>query len=368
MSAVRDIISQHPQVWLGFGGLMIGTVFGYLVRRTNFCTMGSISDIVSFGDYRRFRSWILAGAVALLGAQLLDAAGAVSLARSMYLAPTFNWFGNTVGGLLFGFGMVFAGGCASRNLVRVGGGDLRALLTLLVMGVFAYMTLGGLLGPLRDWLDRSTSVRLGGAKPASQGIGELLGAFLPVDPGTLNLVLAALIAGAMLKYCVASKSFRDSPTHVVAGVGVGLCVVVAWALTGLAFDELSDRPMAPAALSFVRPTADALEWLQRFTAIMAPGFGVTTVLGTILGGFLGALQSGRVQLSSFSDLGDTKRSLFGAALMGIGGVMAAGCTIGQAVSGLSTLALGSFISFAAIVAGGVLGMRRLERMLMAQMG
>ncbi len=366
MASLREMIASNPSAWLAVGGLIIGLAFGYIVFRTNFCTMGSISDIVSFGDYRRFRAWLLAGATAIVGAQLLDAAGVVALSKSMYLGANLNWLGHIVGGLMFGFGMVFAGGCASRNLARVGAGDLRSLLTLIVMGLFAYMTIGGLLGPLRDYAERMTTLGLGAAKIKAQGLGNLVDAMLPGNPVTTNLVVAALIAGAMLYYCFKDASFRSSRVHVLSGLGIGLCAVAGWALTGLAFDDMAERPTTPISLTYVRPTADAIEWLQRFTAGMIPGFGVTTVYGAILGAFIAAKSMGRFQLTTFSSVADTKRSMFGAALMGIGGVMALGCTVGQAITGISTLAVGSFLTFGAIVAGGVMGMKRMEAILMAE--
>ena len=139
-----------------------------------------------------------------------------------------------------------------------------------------------------------------------------------------------------------------------------------WALTGMAFDDLADKPVTPISLTYVRPTADTLEWLQRFTAGMVPGFGVATVIGALVGAFVAAWSMGRFQISTFASVGDTRRSLFGAALMGVGGVMALGCTVGQAITGISTLALGSFLTFAAIVAGGMAGMKRMEAILLEE--
>ena len=170
----------------------------------------------------------------------------------------------------------------------------------------------------------------------------------------------------MLAYCFADASFRASRTHILSGIGIGLCVVAGWALTGLAFDDMADRPVAPISLTYVRPTADTIEWLQRFTAGMVPGFGVTTVLGAILGSFIAATAMGRFKITTFADVADTRRCMFGAVLMGIGGVMALGCTVGQAITGISTLALGSFLTFAAIVVGGYLGMKRMEQILMSE--
>jgi hypothetical protein len=366
MGALRELVQSNGAGWLAAGGLLIGMVFGYLVIRTNFCTMGAISDFISFGDYRRFRAWVLAAATAMLGTQLLTATGAVPIVKSMYLSPSLNWVGHIAGGALFGYGMVFAGGCASRNLARVGAGDLRALLTLVVMGLVAYMAIGGILGPVRSWLEQATSLDLGRLKLTTQSLGELVGTRSGLGAGPGNLVAAVLIAGAAAAYCFADRSFRASPVHIVAGLGVGLAAVAGWALTGLAYDEMAVKPQSPISLTYVRPTADAVEWLQRFTAGMMPGFGVTSVFGAILGAFFGAKAMGRFKLTTFSDVGDTRRSLFGAALMGVGGVMALGCTIGQGVTGVSTLAIGSFLTFAAIVAGGIAGMKRMEAIMMRE--
>lgn len=284
----------------------------------------------------------------------------------MYLSSSFNWLGHVAGGLVFGFGMVLAGGCASKNLARAGGGDLRALITLLVIGLVSYTAIGGILGPIRAALEQWTAIDLKHLGLQSQGIGALLGKASGLRPDNAGMLATMAIAVAAIAYCFKDEGFRASPVHVVAGIGVGLCVVAGWALTGLAFDELATRPTQPVSLTFVRPTGDAIEWLQRFTAGPMPGFGVTTVLGALTGSFFTALAMGRFRLSTFSDVGDTRRALAGAVMMGIGGVMALGCTVGQAITGVSTLALGSFVTFAAIVIGGMQGMKYMERALMAE--
>jgi uncharacterized membrane protein YedE/YeeE len=361
MGGLKDTIMANGPQWLAIGGLVIGFLFGAIVYRTNFCTMGSVSDIVNLGDWRRFRAWVLAAVTALAGAQVLHGIGTVDLTKSMYLGATFNWFGYIVGGLIFGCGMVFAGGCPSRNLSRAGGGDMRALLTLVVVGLFAYMTIGGIIGPGRAWLEQATSVALAAQ---TQSIGDLLNRFVGIGQG--RVAASAIIVLAGLAYCFKDTEFRTSPVHVWSGIGVGLCAVAGWALTGLAFDDLADRPTAPISLTYVRPTGDAIEWLQRYTAGPMPGFGVATVFGAILGAFATAKAMGRFRLSTFSDTGDTLRNLIGAAMMGIGGVMALGCTVGQGITGVSTLALGSFVTFAAIVVGAVVGLKALERWLMSE--
>lgn len=358
MIALRELVATDPSRFLAWGGFVLGTVFGFLVQRTQFCAMGSLADIVGFGDYRRWRAWLLASATAIIGTQLLHGYGVVDVAHSMYLSASINWAGNVLGGLLLGIGMVFAGGCPSRNLVRMGAGDLRAGVVLVVMGLFAYISGGGVLGPLRAALERTTAVAL--AEGKNQSMVTLLAAATAAPPLLLTWVVSGVVAGGLLIYCFAARDFRTSAMHVASGLGVGLCVVAGWALTGLAYDEFAAAPMLPGSLTYVRPTGDTLDYLQRFTASPIPGFGVATVLGAVLGAAVAAVTARRFRLIGFANTSDTLRNLAGAALMGTGGVTALGCTMGQAVTGLSTLALGSLLSAIAIVTGGVLGLRLLE--------
>jgi uncharacterized membrane protein YedE/YeeE len=362
MHTLRDLIAQNGPLVLALGGLAVGFLFGAVVFATNFCAMGSLSDIHNFGDWRRFRAWILAGATALIGAQALQAGGIVALDKSMYLASAnINWAGHILGGLMFGLGMVFTGGCPSRNLARAGAGDLRSLVTLVVLGLFAYMAIRGILAPARAALEQATSV----TDLASASLGDILARSASLAPVTGALLVTALLATAALLYCFGNKGFRASAVHVFSGLAIGLIVVAGWALTGLAYDDMATKPMPPISLTYVRPAGDALLWLALFTADPMPGFGTTSVFGALLGACAAALAMGRFRIATFSDTGDTLRNLAGAALMGLGGVMALGCTIGQGVTGISTLALGSFLTFAAIVAGGFWGLRLLERQVMA---
>lgn len=362
MEALRDSITQHGPVYLALGGFLIGALFGAVVFASNFCAMGSLSDVHNFGDWRRFRAWLLAAATATVGAQLLQTAGIVALDRSMYLATVnLNWAGHILGGLIFGFGMVFTGGCPSRNLTRAGAGDLRSLVTLIVLGLVATMAIGGILGPARAALEQATSLALGSAP----GLGDLVAKAGGVAAGTANVLVMGAVAGVALVYCFQDKAFRTSRVHVGSGLAIGLLVVAGWALGGLAFDDMSARPVPPASLTYVRPTGDTLQWLMLFTAGPMPGFGVASVLGALFGAFAASVAMGRFRIATFSDAGDMLRNLFGAVLMGLGGVLALGCTVGQAITGVSTLALGSFLTFAAIVAGGFLGLRVLERRILA---
>lgn len=363
MEALRDVFTTHASLALLLGGLLVGTAFGAIVARTNYCAMGSLADIHNFGDYRRFRAWLLAAAVSLAGTQALASVGAVDVSRSMYLAPNLNWFGNIAGGLLFGIGMVFAGGCPSRNLARAGAGDLRSLFTLTVTGLVAYMTIGGIFAPARSWLEGLTALPL---RAPTQSVADMLTLLVPLSAATLRLVVTLVLVAATLVYVFRDGAFRRSSIHIASGVLVGLCVVAGWAVTGLAYDEMAARPSAPVSLTYVRPLGDTIEWLQRYSALPSPGFGVASVFGALFGAFLAARRMGRFRVGTFSDADDTLRNLGGASLMGIGGVMALGCTVGQSLTGVSTLSAGSFLTFFAIVAGGRWGLILLEKRIMAE--
>ncbi|MEO1282880.1 MAG: YeeE/YedE family protein [Pseudomonadota bacterium] len=360
MEELRTLFVENAPASLMWAGLAIGVVFGAIVFRTNFCTMGSISDMLSFGDTRRFRAWLLAIAIAMIGTQALNYTGVVDTSGSMYIGSTFTWVGHVLGGLMFGFGMVFSGGCASRNVARVGGGDLRALFTLIVMGLFAYMTIGGIFGVLRQSAQQVMAVDMSSIGQETTDLGAAAGAAFGLEQPTGGMVLALVLGLATIAICFADKRFRTSMPNVLAGVGIGLCVIAGWAATGLAFDEFADTVVQPISLTFVRPSGDTLEWMQRSTAIGLPSFGVATIFGGIVGAFLTSLAMGRFRLQTFTDTNDTLRTLFGAALMGVGGVAALGCTVGQAMTGVSTLAVGSLLTFGAIIAGAVFGVRALE--------
>lgn len=357
LEAWKDAVVESPAFYVGWGGLLIGLVFGALIVRTNFCTMGSLSDIANFGDWRRFRSWLLALAVAMLGVLWLERAGLGDRTASIYLGSRLTLGGHILGGLLFGIGMVFAGGCVSKNLARAGGGDLRSLIVLGVIGLVAYMTIGGIFAQARVAVVDATSVDLG---LESQGLDTILAAATGIEAGMAQLLTVLALAGGIVVFAFSDKGFRTSPVHIVAGLGIGLCVVAGWVLTALAYDEFADNPVI-ASLSYVRPAGDTVDYLMRFTAYDGVNFAVATTAGALLGAFLMSLISKRFFFATFSDQGDTLRNLGGAVLMGIGGVTALGCTVGQAVTGASTLALGSFITFAAIVAGGFIGMKLMER-------
>ncbi|MEO5336764.1 MAG: YeeE/YedE family protein [Magnetospirillum sp. WYHS-4] len=339
------------------GGFAAGILFGAVANRTNFCTMGSISDMVFMGDLGRFRAWMLSIAVAILGTQALDHFGIVQMKQAAFLTPSLGWLGAILGGLLFGFGMTMAGGCANKNLVRIGGGNLKSLVVFLVIGVVGYMTMRGLLGAFRVAVIEPTNLDLAKRGIASQGIPSLLAAFGLAEGVARGLAVVA-VAGGLLVFCLKDAEFRRSPNNLAAGLILGALVPVGWWITGrLGFDEF--EPISLNSFTFVRPSGDSLQYLMTFTGASLD-FGIATVGGVVLGSFLVALATRTFAIEAFSDSADTVRHLVGAALMGFGGVAAMGCTVGQGMSGMSTLALGAVLALVSIVLGAVYGMRYME--------
>ncbi len=332
-------------VW---GAFALTFVFGAVGNKTHFCTMGAVSDVVNMGDWNRMRMWLLAIAVATAGASALQLAGLVDLSKTIYTAPRFTWLSYILGGLLFGIGMTLGSGCGSRTLIRIGTGNLKSLVVAIVLALTAYMTLKGILGVFRV----AALDSVGATLARSQDLPSLIAGTLGFDK---RIVLAALGLAISL--------------GLAGGVVVGLVVVGGWYLSGhighLAEDPatLEEKFLATnsgrmESLSFVAPQAYFLELLMLWSdksRVMT--FGTASVLGMFAGSLAWSLASRTFRLESFRDAGDLINHLVGGALMGFGGVLALGCTIGQGISGLSTLALGSFLAFFAIVAGAALTMK-----------
>ncbi|MEQ1651672.1 MAG: YeeE/YedE family protein [Hyphomicrobium sp.] len=362
MQALTALIAREPDAAMTIGAAAIGLLFGALVSRTNYCTMGAISDWRIYGNKSRLGAVALAAATAIIGTQLLHGYGVTDLSQSMYLGPRINWAGALLGGLLFGAGMVYAGGCPSRSLVRAAGGDARGIVSLAVMAVAAYATIGGVLASVRVAIDGATAFELKAYAVPTQHLGEVLS--LAIGSASQNDMIAlALVALPLLAFALLSARVFNQPANLASGLGVGALVVAGWALTGLARDDFAATPVQPTSLSFVRPVADAIDWIERSTALGLPGFGAASVFGVIAGAFLVSWYSGRFHVLGFTDRRDVVSHVAGGTAMGIGGVLALGCTIGQGVTGLSTLSVQSLIACAAIVAGAVIGLNRLEKSL-----
>jgi uncharacterized protein len=343
---------------VGIGGFVIGLVFGAAVQRTNFCTMGGISDLVLMGDGRRFRAWMLAIAVAIIGTHTLYFSGIIDINKSIYLTPNLGWLGAIIGGAMFGFGMTLTGGCSSKTVVRLGAGNLKSLVVTIVLGIVAYMTLRGLFALVRIQLESATNIDLKTRGLANQNIGEMAGALLGLPSNAGRAVAAVTVAAAFLVFCFKDAAFRSSATNIAAGLIIGLSPVAGWVVTGiLGADEFNPVPLA--SVTFVAPLGESLVYLLTFTGSTI-NFGIAVIGGVIVGSFLMAMATGTFQIESFTDRDDFLRHIGGAVLMGAGGVLALGCTIGQGITGMSTLALGSVLAWLSIIAGGYFGLKYLE--------
>lgn len=348
-------------VWGSFG---VAIVLGAVASHTRFCTMGAISDIVAMGDWNRMRMWLLSLAIAMLGTAGLQMSGQIDVAKSVYVSPTLPWLSHVVGGLLFGAGMTLASGCGSRTLLRIGTGNLKSLVVAIVMAITAYMTLKGLLAVVRTALIDPVAVMLATA----QDIPTLLSAGMGLARSSVLLAVTLLLAGGLLVFCLRPAEFRTRD-NLLGAIVTGLAVVACWYLSGV-IGHMAEDPQTlderfyatnsgrMESLSFVSPLAYTLEWLMMWTdSSRVVTLGIATALGLCAGSFLHALATRTFRLESFRDAGDLVAHLAGGAMMGFGGVLALGCTIGQGLSGMSTLALGSLLTLASIVTGAVLTMR-----------
>jgi uncharacterized membrane protein YedE/YeeE len=359
----QEIIS--PAVITALGALL-GAVFGYVGSRTNFCTLGAISDIINMGSWARMRMWVLAIATAILGVWMLETAGLIDTSQSLYGARRLPWASHLIGGLMFGVGMTLASGCTSKALIRLGGGNLKSLLVFFVLGISAYMTLKGLFAVWRVASIDRLSIDLG----TSQDLPSLLAAATGIAQASADRWVAPMLGLALLMSALASRDlWRTERDAIVGGLVVGGVVVAAWYVTGhLAYIEehpdtlekafIGTQSNRPESLSLVAPYAYTLEllmfWSDKSKHVT---FGIATALGMVGGSLLYALTHGGWREEVFPDATDFKRHLLGAALMGAGGITALGCTIGQGLSGLSTLSLGAIITTAAIIAGCALTLK-----------
>lgn len=345
---------SNTVLWLAFA---VSFVFGAIGQKTHFCTMGAVSDIVNMGDWSRMRMWLLAIGVAILGAGALHAAGLIDLGKSIYRTPNFTWLSYIVGGATFGIGMVFASGCGSKTLIRIGAGNLKSLVVFLVLGLVAYMTMRGVFGVFRVNVLEKAAITF----PGGQDIPALLTA-AGLEAKTAFMLAVLAIGGGLTAFCLLNRDFWTLD-NLLGGLGTGLAVVAAWYISGhigyLAEhpDTLEEAFLATnsgrmESLTFVAPQAYTLELLMLWSdTSRTVTFAIATVLGVIAGSGAWALLTGNFRWEGFASVEDTASHLLGAALMGFGGVVAMGCTVGQGISGFSTLALGSIVTFLAIVAG-----------------
>lgn len=349
--------------WLAFG---LAFIFGAVANKVDFCTMGAVSDIVNMSDWRRMNMWLLAIAVAIAGAHGLQAAGLIDLGKTFYTTPQVNWLSHALGGMLFGFGMTLASGCGSKTLIRAGAGNLKSIIVLLFLALSAYMTLKGLFAFTRvHYLD---AVRF---DLAAHGMKYQ-------DLSTIASMLSGLHTRAWLPYVIAgviillvliNRDFRTSPGLIVAGIVIGAVIVGGWAVSGK-IGYIAEHPQTleetfvatnsgrMESYSFTSPVAYTLEllllWSDQSRIVT---FGIAGVLGMALGSTAMALFTRRFRWEGFTSKEDLVNHATGGILMGFGGVTALGCTIGQGLTGISTLAIGAVISFFSLIVGSVIALK-----------
>jgi hypothetical protein len=353
---------------VSLGGFVLAFIFGAVANRTNFCTMGAVSDVVNMGSWGRMRMWLLAIAIAILGTHALQLAGLIDLGRSIYVRPNVTWVSYVLGGVLFGIGMTLGSGCGSKTLVRLGGGSLKSLVVFTFLGIAAYMTLKGLFAIWRTrWID-PIATDLAAFNVPRQDLPTLISAWTGASLPAVEVAVALALAGALVAFVFKDRDFRTSFDHVLGGTVVGLVIVGGWYVTGhLGYAEnpetlentfFGTNSRTIESLSFTAPVGYTLELLMLWSdRSLGLTFGIGATLGIIAGSFAYAIVSKSFRWEGLAGAEDTANHVIGGILMGFGGVLALGCTIGQGLTGFSTLAVGSILAFFSIVAGSALTMR-----------
>jgi hypothetical protein len=357
-------VTIHVQVLAAV--FAVAVVIGAVTSKTNFCAMGAVSDWMNIGDTGRMRAWVFSMAVALAGVIVLEAAGIADVSGETfppYRTANFAWLRYLVGGLMFGIGMTLAGGCGNKTLVRIGGGNLKSLVVVAIFAACAYLMLWT---PLYEkafmpWV-AATTVNLQSYGVANQELGTVLaGMFGMGRSQALNLAVAAAVAAGMLVFCFRSPDFRNDRDHILGGAVVGLAIVFGWWLTGGSIgrewrDYAEMATVVPSRVqvqsyTFAAPMGDTLRYFLDPLNFSLVNFGVAALAGVILGSSLRAVLDDQFRLEWFGSWRDFANHAVGGVLMGIGGVLSMGCTFGQAITGISTLAVGSILTFLAIVIG-----------------
>jgi uncharacterized protein len=361
MNAVELAQQSAQTLGLIFG---LSLIFGAVVQHSHFCTMGAISDVFNFGDWARMKTWALAAALCMLGYSALVYGGLINPTKALYASDRLIALSAAFGGLLFGFGMVLASGCGSKTLVRMGAGSLKSLVVFVVMGLTAYMTLKGITAVLRVGFFDSVFVSLASPGDLSVYVAGLTNWSAP----NARVLASVLVAGVLLVWAL----HRPQSLGWVNALGallIALVIVAVWWVSG-SYAHLDEHPETlqeaflttysgrMESLSFVSPMAHTLDWLMFYSdKSKVLTLGVVAVVGVTLGSTALALFTKTFRWEGFHGTQDTVFHLVGAILMGVGGVFAMGCTVGQGLSGISTLSLTSFVAVFAIIMGGVLGLR-----------
>jgi uncharacterized membrane protein YedE/YeeE len=354
-------------VW-GFG---LAVLLGALINKTNFCTMGAVSDVVSMGHTGRMRAWVFAIATAMTGVLIIESLGVFDLDKTMppYRTSNFDWLRYLLGGTMFGVGMTLASGCVNKTLIRIGGGNMKSLVVLLFGGIMAYlMTMTDFYHyAFHIWIN-PTSIELSRFDIESQQLSAIVAGLAGMpDSGLFHWTVGGLVIAGLLYWIFRSRDFYGQLDNIIGGLSVGVLVVAAWYLTGgplgqaaieeASFMEFPPRGVGVMSFTFVNPMGETLNYLVHPANLDLFTFGVAILLGVIAGSFLYSIVTGKFRFEWFSSAKDFYRHVIGGLLMGTGGVLAMGCTIGQGVTGLSTMALGSALAFVTFIFGSALTMK-----------
>ena len=350
---------------------ILGFILGFVVSKTNFCTMGAVSDWVNIGDLSRFKSWMFAAGIAILGVTILEYTSYINVndSRIPYRNSVFFWPRYILGGLMFGIGMTYASGCGNKVLIRVGGGNIKSIVVLLVAGLMAYlMTRTDFYGVVfHSWMS-PISPDLAKIGIEDQSLSTILSyLFSSENLSNTKLLVGLIIASIVMLFIFKSGTFIKNTDNLLGGFVVGIVVIIAWFLTGSSLGQewietnnFLDTPQPGVGMqsfTFINPMGETIIFLGNAADSFYLTFGVTALISVILGSFVYSITSNSVRVEWFASKQDFVRHMLGAVLIGIGGVLSLGCTIGQGVSGVSTLALGSFITLISIILGAAISMK-----------
>ena len=361
---------EYSSTTLMFYVFIMGVILGFIVNKTNFCTMGAVSDWVNIGDTARFKSWMLAASIAILGVTIMEYLGLFSTSESRipYRDSVLFWPRYIIGGLLFGIGMTFASGCGNKVLIRIGGGNIKSIIVLIVAGIMAYlMTRTDFYGlAFHSWM-RPISPDLALYGFNDQSLPTIFSSLIPIlDSNIFRLSFGTFVSFLMLFFIFRSGKFNNFD-NILAGSTVGIVVIFAWLLTGgnmgdewIEANNFLDNPqpgVGVQSFTFINPMSETLVFIGNAGDMFYLTFGVTALLSVILGSFIYAIFTQSFRVEWFASRQDFIRHLIGGTLIGIGGVLSLGCTIGQGVTGISTLAIGSFITLISIIIGASITMK-----------
>jgi len=375
--------AQSVFLWATF---VVAFIMGAVVNKTNFCTMGAVSDSVNMGDNSRMRAWFLAIAVAMIGVVVMEALGIVNTDTSFppYRGSQLIWAENLLGGIMFGVGMTLASGCGNKTLIRIGGGNIKSIMVLAVIGLIAYYMINPFPGTDQtlmsvlffDWI-RPMAITL----KSQQDLGSMIN---PENAKIARMVIGGVISLVLLIIIFKSSEFRSSFDNILGGLVVGLAILAGWYISGALvqidadgemvnllgyaqnWDMLANsdagrpaemRSLSTQSFTFINPMGQTYGYATGGFAAKYLTFGLMALFGIVAGSFLWSLLTRNFRIEWFASFKDFINHLIGAILMGFGGVLAVGCTIGQGVTGVSTLALGSMIALVSIIFGSAITMK-----------